>query len=228
MLEGDDRPGAQGDAAFFAILLAENGEGQPAVEIVRPQLDAAEDGLAHGVRLSFSLKDNSLRRAWLDELMPRVLETASAELAGQIAASWQDWAIAAGGSPAQVRAATEAAESLMASPWGVRIPVVRLAALGRDGLGDAEAAERHYRTALELDDSLYNMHNNLAMLLIGRGQGSEAVSHAQRAVDLARTAGAPPAELGNLLDTLAKAHEAAGQPAEAAATRSEAAALSDR
>jgi len=79
------------------------------------------------------------------------------------------------------------------------------------GLGNVASSERkwkiaigYYRRALAIDDANPVVHNNLALALIGSGKTGEALTHAERALEL--SGGADP----RYLDTRAQARLAAG------------------
>lgn len=210
------------DHGLYAQAALETGALTEAAEIVW-NWDAEDvSWTIQAVQLAPRIDDLSARREWLSTAGERIPED---HAAGRLvlAGAWYDLALRSGDRSLLDRALA-LAEVQAEQPF-VAARLTRLRASCHSLLGRTDQAVSEYRRAVELDPQDADSLNNLAYILLDRGQPEEAVELATRAVDIARTRGADAESLASFLDTLATAHLKAGVPAEAAAGFEEALSL---
>ncbi len=194
-----------GDAFLLASTLAGSGQTEAAKDILSPLAGLPGPGLDHCIRLTPYILDHTEQKHWLEQLSTEVMAAENPPVIGLFADTWRAWA-SNSQTPEDILTATEVAESLLTLPAGKHPLVLWSAALGRDALGEPEAAAPYYREFLALEPGAYSMHNNFALLLLSvEGSEAEALEHANIAVKLAQTAQITPLKLRSYLDTQAQA-----------------------
>ncbi len=200
-----------GDAYLLASALALSDQSADARSLLKPLAEIPGPGLDYCIMLTPFIAATDEQRQWLDSLTPKAIMTESPQTAFVLNHAW--WNLASiTDIPDDIRAATLTAEELLAKPSGDQFQIRLAAALGRARLGNTEQAASHYRAMLATDPNLLDIHNNLAYLLLSTDNGTtEALEHADIAVQLAQNANTPPERLRSYLDTQALALLANGR-----------------
>lgn len=188
--------------ASQARALINAGRAPEAAELLQPRLDKASPWRMLWIQLAvLDLPDNALAAEWLDQVAPLIPEDAIEERLA-LASAWYELA-AKTSDPGHKQKAQGLIQALAQRP---DVNGMTLFALGvtaeRDG--NPEAAEEHYRRALELDPTLNVAKNNLAMRYVTDNKNLD------QALQLAQEITQADPNNANYHDTLGQVHAARG------------------
>ena len=203
--------------ALLARALVRSGREQEAHELVFP-LTAKDRVWARSyIELGRSLVNRpEAATAWLARAEPLVGDDESARVL--MAQAWFDLAGAGQGKDA-FRKVVGMLEGLEPAAKETRGAAALLLAASAEQLGDAAAAEKAYRVAIECAPENAIALNNLAFLLLKQGKPSEEPAElAMRAVAAAQKQALPPGQVVSFLDTQGVCELRAGRAKEAEAT----------
>lgn len=215
LAESEERPGL---AARYGELLANAGRVDEARSMLEPRVSSDEAWALSAVHVGRRLVgDPAAARAWL----AWVGEAAAPfpALRVEIADAWRRLA----------SRTSDESDYRAAAAWFERAaetdsnPLVRIALADcQNALGLHAEAEASYRAALSSGEDPIALNNLAALIASVRPTDPEAVRSASRALELARSANAPPDSLARFIDTVGYSQLRAGRPAEAKASFSDA------
>jgi len=190
----------------YGVAAVNNGHADAAAELLWPLVQTAPAWRVRWEQVAMEAPDVKLARQWLDRLSVTMTDDALMERVG-MAEAYERCGSRFGDKDARGRA-TALFKQIAGNPKTTAVPLLA-AATYMERQGDFGTAETFYRQSLTKDPNNWIALNNLAVLIVRRGEDvKEAITLASAAVKDQPT-------LANVHETLAQAQAKAGRPKDA-------------
>lgn len=212
-----NRANELGDVVLLATILASTGDAAGAIAVYTPVVSSSRMALMQGIELTRSIRDTGAASRWLAGLEGAIVDTDEPEATVRYGLAWLDVVVRS--ADAEIaRQALAVMGRLVELESGNRAEIRFVMAISHERLGQMDEAISTYREVLAQSPDNVAARNNLAYALLGSGgDAAEALVLATEAVEMSRSAGAPPEGQRSFLDTRAHALMALGRAKDAVA-----------